>query len=50
MLSDQQTSALDGMGEWDEQGEGEESLEGLSNSQAYGSCTTLSLIPLFAAM
>jgi hypothetical protein len=33
---------LDGMGEWNQQDEGEESLDGLSNSQACGSCTTLS--------
>jgi hypothetical protein len=38
------------MGEWDKQDEGEESYEGLSNSQACGSCTTLRIIPPFAAM
>jgi hypothetical protein len=38
------------MGEWDKQDEGEESKEGLSNSQACGSYTTLSLILLLADM
>jgi hypothetical protein len=38
------------MGGWDEQGEDEESWVGLSNGQAYGSCTTLSLIPLCSAL
>jgi hypothetical protein len=38
------------MGEWDKQDEGEESYKDLFNSQACGSCATLSLILLLADM